>query len=257
MWNGADRHAWALGCKFVFALDDRLAELVELWEIPFGVTAQLRTILELVEAEPTSITTVRDPERGVELHVADSLAGLAVTALREAATIADLGSGGGFPGLVLAAALPESRITLVESVGKKCRFLERTAEAAGLRNVTVVNARAEAWWDGIGSQDVVTARALAPLNVVVEYAAPLLVDGGSLVAWKGRRDPSAEADGVVAAEIVGLEPAEGDPIPVETSIHGAEARHLYVYLKVRETPSEFPRREGMARKRPLQGSAAA
>jgi 16S rRNA (guanine527-N7)-methyltransferase len=241
----------------VLALDDRLAELAELWELPVGVPAQLRTILELVEAEPTSITTVRDPARGVELHVADSLAGLAVTALREATAIADLGSGGGFPGLVLAAALPESRITLVESVGKKCRFLERTADAAGLRNVTVVNARAEAWWDGLGTQDVVTARALAPLNVVVEYAAPLLVEGGSLVAWKGRRDPSAEADGVIAAEIVGLEPADGDPIPVETSIHGAEARHLYVYLKVRETPCEFPRREGMARKRPLQGSAAA
>jgi 16S rRNA (guanine527-N7)-methyltransferase len=242
--------------RTVLCVDDRLSELAELWELPAGVPAQLRTILDLVQAEPTSITTVRDPERGVDLHVADSLAGLAVPALREAATIADLGTGGGFPGLALAAALPETRVTLVESVGKKCNFLRRTADAAGLTNVTIVNARAEAWWDGLGTQDVVTARALAPLNVVVEYAAPLLVEGGALVAWKGRRDPSAEADGVVAAEIVGLEPAE-DPIPVETSIHGAEARHLYVYLKVRETPSEFPRREGMARKRPLQGSAAA
>ena len=167
-------------------------------------------------------------------------------------------AGGGFPGLALAAALPQTRVTLVESVGKKCKFLRRDGGRRRPRATsTVVNARAEAWWDGLGTQDVVTARALAPLNVVVEYAAPLLVEGGSLVAWKGRRDPSAEADGVVAAEIVGLEPADGDPIPVETSIHGAEARHLYVYLKVRETPSEFPRREGMARKRPLQGSAAA
>jgi 16S rRNA (guanine527-N7)-methyltransferase len=243
--------------RAVLCVDDRLSELAELWELPAGVPAQLRMILDLVEAEPTSITTVRDPERGVDLHVADSLAGLAVPALRDAATIADLGSGGGFPGLALAAALPDSRVTLVESVGKKCNFLRRTAHATGLHNVEVVNARAEAWWDGLGTQEVVTARALAPLNVVVEYAAPLLAEGGSLVAWKGRRDPSAEADGVAAAEIVGLEPADGDPIPVETSIHGAEARHLYVYLKVRETPSEFPRREGMARKRPLQGSAAA
>ena len=132
----------------MFAVDDRLAELAELWELPAGVTAQLRTILELVEAEPTSITTVRDPERGVELHVADSLAGLAVPALREAATIADLGSGGGFPGLVLAAALPETRVTLVESVGKKCEFLAAHRRGRGSANVTVVNARAEAWWDG-------------------------------------------------------------------------------------------------------------
>jgi 16S rRNA (guanine527-N7)-methyltransferase len=235
-------------------VDLRLEELAQLYALPPKAPATLRTLLELVQAEPTSITTVRDPERGVDLHVADSLAGLAVPAVREARSIADLGSGGGFPGLVLAAVLPEARVTLVESVGKKCKFLARAADALGLHNVDVVNARAEAWQAGLGTQEVVTARALAPLNVIVEYAAPLLVDGGAFVAWKGRRDPSAEADGVAAADIVGLEPADSDPIPVETSIHGADARHLYVYLKVRETPDEFPRREGMARKRPLQAS---
>lgn len=235
-------------------VDLRLEELAQLYALPPEAPATLRALLELVQAEPTSITTVRDPERGVDLHVADSLAGLAVPALQEARTIADLGSGGGFPGLVLAAVLPYTRVTLVESVGKKCKFLQRAADTLGLRNVVVVNARAEAWRDGLDSQEVVTARALAPLNVIVEYAAPLLVEGGAFVAWKGRRDPSAEADGVAAADIVGLEPADSDPIPVETSIHGADARHLYVYLKVRETPEEFPRREGMARKRPLQAS---
>jgi 16S rRNA (guanine527-N7)-methyltransferase len=235
-------------------VDIRLADLSQLWELPLDAPAKLRALLDLVQAEPTSITTVRDPERGVDLHVADSLAGLAVPALREARSIADLGTGGGFPGLVLAVVRPDARVTLVESVGKKCKFLERAAEALDLPNVEVVNARAEAWHAGLGTQDVVTARALAPLNVIVEYAAPLLVEGGAFVAWKGRRDPSAEADGVAAADIVGLEPADPDPIPVETSIHGADARHLYVYLKVRETPEEFPRREGMARKRPLQAS---
>ena len=99
----------------MLCVENRLSELAELWELPARVPAQLRTILDLVQAEPTSITTVRDPERGVDLHVADSLAGLAVPALREASTIADLGSGGGFPGLALAAALPETRVTLVES----------------------------------------------------------------------------------------------------------------------------------------------
>lgn len=236
-------------------VDNRLADLAQLWELAPDAPEKLRRILDLVQAEPTSITTVRDPERGVDLHVADSLAGLAVPALRSARTIADLGTGGGFPGLALAAVLPHAQVTLVESVGKKCKFLRRAADEVGLNNVEVVNARAEAWHAGLGTQDVVTARALAPLNVIVEYAAPLLDDGGTFIAWKGRRDPSAEADGVAAADIVGLEPA--DLIPVETSIHGADARHLYVYLKVRETPSQFPRREGMARKRPLQGSITA
>jgi 16S rRNA (guanine527-N7)-methyltransferase len=233
-------------------VDDRLAQLALRWELPPAAPEQLRTILAVVQDEPTSITTVRDPERGVDLHISDALSGLAVPALREAATVADLGSGGGFPGLALATALPHARVTLVESVGKKCRFLRRAADAAGLANVEVVNARAEAWPEGLAGQDVVTARALGPLNVVVEYAAPLLREGGSFVAWKGKRDPSAEADGVGAAEVVGLEPT--DLISVE-SIAGD--RHLYVYLKVRETPSQFPRREGMARKRPLQGSITA
>jgi 16S rRNA (guanine527-N7)-methyltransferase len=236
------------------AVDRRLAQLAEQHDLPEVAPRQLRTILERVEAEPTSITTVRDPAQGVELHVADSLTGLDVPAVRGARTIADLGAGGGFPGLVLAAALPDTAVTLVESVGKKCEFLRRTADAVGLANVSVVNARAEGWRDGLGSQDVVTARALAPLNVLAEYAAPLLVDGGALVAWKGRRDPSEEADGIHAAELLGLEPA----MPIATSrLPGADERHLYVYLKVRPTPDRFPRREGIARKRPLQASTRA
>jgi 16S rRNA (guanine527-N7)-methyltransferase len=233
-------------------VDERLAELAERWDLPREAPPQLRRILELVQAEPTSITTVRDPAQGVDVHVADSLAGLAVPELRRATRVADLGAGGGFPGLVLAAALPRAHVTLVESVGKKCEFLRRTAAAVGLPNVAVVNARAESWSDGIGAHGVVTARALAPLNVLAEYAAPLLEEGGRLIAWKAKRDPAEEADAVHAAELLGLEPLP----PLAAATHpGADERRLYVYLKVSPTPSRFPRREGMARKRPLHPSS--
>jgi 16S rRNA (guanine527-N7)-methyltransferase len=232
-------------------VDERLTELAARWALPDGAPAQLRGILEAVAEEPTSITTVRDPARGVDLHVADSLTGLAVPELRSARTIADLGAGGGFPGLVLAAARPEATVTLVESVGKKADFLRRTADAVDLTNVNVVTGRAESWVEGLSAQDVITARAVAPLSVLAEYAAPLLKEGGCLVAWKGRRDLSEEADGMHAAQLLGLEPR--DPIPVET-IPGADERRLYVYLKVSATPARFPRREGMARKRPLRPS---
>lgn len=227
---------------------ERLAELSERWALPASAAGQLRTILEAVEDEPTSITTVRDPAKGVDQHVADSLAGLELPELRAARAIADLGAGGGFPGLVLAAALPEATVTLVESVGKKCAFLRRAAQAAELENVVVVNARAEVRHGGPAGQDVVTARALAPLNVLAEYAAPLLHHGGALVAYKGRRDATEEADGAAAASILGLAPQP--PVAI-TPFPGAEARHLYLYLKVGPTPDRFPRREGMARKRPL------
>jgi 16S rRNA (guanine527-N7)-methyltransferase len=149
---------------------------------------------------------------------------------------------------VLAAALPEARVSLVESASRKCAFLERAVAAAGLPNVDVVHARAEEWREGLGACDAVTARALAPLGVLAEYAAPLLVPGGVLVAYKGMRDPAEEADGDRAAGVLGLEPrppAAVDPFP------GADHRHLYVYSKVRDTPDRFPRRPGMARKRPL------
>jgi 16S rRNA (guanine527-N7)-methyltransferase len=232
----------------VTRVDDRLAELAERWELPPGAPGQLRTILDLVASEPTSITTVREPERAVDLHVADSLVGLAVPALRRAGTIADLGAGGGFPGLALAVALPTARVALVESVGRKCDFLRRAAAAAGLGNVVVVNARAEEWRDGLAGQDVVTARALAPLNVLAEYAAPLLRDGGTLVAWKGRRDPAEERDGATAARVLGVE--SEDVVAVE--VPGTAERHLHLYLKVGPTPPGYPRRAGMARKRPLR-----
>jgi 16S rRNA (guanine527-N7)-methyltransferase len=233
-------------------VDERIAELVARWALPEQAPQQLRGILDAVEQEPTSITTVRDPAQGVDVHVADSLAGLTVEELREARSVADLGAGGGFPGLVLAVALPEAQVTLVESVGKKTDFLRRAADAVGLANVKVVTGRAERWPEGIGAHDVVTARALAPLNVLAEYAAPLLREGGRLIAWKAKRDPSEERDGLFAADVLGLEP---QPTIASETFPGADERHLYVYLKVRPTPARFPRREGMARKRPLQPSA--
>jgi 16S rRNA (guanine527-N7)-methyltransferase len=229
----------------------RLAALAAGYELPPAAAGQLATVLELVAAEPTSITTVRDPALAVDVHVADSLTGLELDAVRGALRVADLGSGGGFPGLALAAALPEARFALVESVGKKCAFLRRAAEAAGLGNVDVVQARAESWPAGIGAHDLVTARALAPLPVLVEYAAPLLEVGGALVAWKGRRDPAEERDGAAAAQQLGMDPPAAHP--VEGPRRGEE-RHLYLSSKVMETPPGYPRREGMARKRPIRAS---
>lgn len=216
--------------------------------LPAAFAGQMATILDLLADEPTSVSSVREPAVAMRVHVEDSLDGLRVPAVRAAGTIADLGAGAGFPGLVLAAALPAARVVLVESVGRKCAFIDRAAAAAALDNAEVVNARAEEWAAGIARCDVVTARALAPLTALVEYAAPLLVPGGVLVAWKGRRDAEEEADGAAAAAATGMELTEVLAVPPRT---GADERHLYVYSKVSETPAKFPRRAGMARKRPI------
>ena len=141
------------------------------------------------------------------------------------------------PGLVLAAALPDAAVALVEATGRKCLFLARAAERMGLENVEIVDARAESWAEGIGSRDLVTARAVAPLAVLVEYAAPLLAVDGALVAWKGRRDAAEERDGAAAAAATGLEPGG---VRAVQPWFGAEHLHLHLYVKVASTPNRFP-----------------
>ena len=230
----------------------RRAELSARYGLPAGAEDRLARLLELVAAEPAAITTVRDPAEGVDAHVADSLAALDLPAVRAARRVADLGSGGGFPGLALAIALPAARVALVESVGRKCAFLAEAADELGLAHVEVVNARAEAWEEGMGAHELVVARALAPLPVLVEYAAPLLEPGGLLVAWKGRRDAVEEADGAAAAKALGMSAPEAravEPFPA------ARDRHLYLSSKVSPTPDRYPRRPGMARKRPILASS--
>ena len=152
-------------------------------------------------ADPSAPTSVHDRREVENVHIADSLVGLEVPAVKEAARIVDLGSGAGPPGLVLAIARPEAEVVLVESVGKKCAWLERTVSALGLENVRVVCARAEELEEE--PFDVVTARALASLPVLCEYAAPLLREGGALVAWKGAVDAREDADGLHAARCWG------------------------------------------------------
>ena len=180
------------------------------------------------------------------MHIADSLVGLEVDAVREAGRIVDLGSGAGPPGLVLAIARPEAEVVLVESVGKKCSWLERTVEELGLENVRVACARVEELDEE--PFDVVTARALAALPVLCEYAAPLLREGASLVAWKGAVDAQEDTDGLHAAEVLGLERVE---VLAVHPYEGSERRTLHVFRKVAPTPAGYPRRPGMAAKRPL------
>jgi 16S rRNA (guanine527-N7)-methyltransferase len=230
----------------------RLGRLTARYGLPAGAETRLAALLRLVEAEPSAITTVRDPIEGADVHVADSLVALDLPAVRAARRIADLGSGGGFPGLALAIALPDARVALVESVGRKCAFLAGAASELGLGNVEVVNARAEAWEEGLGAHDLVVARALAALPVLVEYAAPLLAPGGHLVAWKGRLDTAEVADGGAAAETLGMSLPQASAVE---PFDGARDRHLYLSSKVSPTPSRYPRRPGMARKRPIRASS--
>ena len=206
-----------------------------------------------LESEPDPPTKLLG-EEAVEGHVADSLSGIEVAELGAARRIADVGSGAGFPGLVLAIALSPARIDLIESQGRKTAVIDRLLQAAQVENARSVTSRAEEWagkpppFGGRESYDAVTARAVAPLGVLAEYASPLLREGGVLVAWKGARDASEEAAADAAAGKLGLQVRE--PLRVQP-FASARERHLHVLVKTRPTPEGFPRRPGMAGKRPL------
>jgi len=198
-------------------------------------------------SEPAAPTSVHDPAQARDVHLADSLAGLEVDAIAGAGAIADLGSGAGLPGLTLAIALPDTEFCLVESSGRKCSWIGTSSKRLGLENVRVACARVEEL--GEGGFDVVTARALASLPVLCEYAAPLLREGGALVAWKGAVDAEEETDGLAAAEVVGL---RREDVRAVAPYRGSERRTLHVYRKIAPTPGGYPRRPGMAVKRPLR-----
>ena len=229
---------------------ERCRELTDRFELPPRSAEKLNALLKFVITGPSSLTNVRDPAAAVELHIADSLAGLELRQIRAATTIADLGSGGGFPGLVLAIALPDAQLTLVESAARKADFLRETAEAMTLDNVAVVAERAELWALEAREQDVVTSRALASTSILLEYAAPLLRVGGSLVAWKGSLGDGELADAAFAAQELQM----SSPLTVEVTedlVRGADRRQLIVSEKLAATPGRYPRRPGIAKKRPL------
>lgn len=211
--------------------------------------AALEKVLELLAVERASVSSVTTPGRAWKVHVADSLTGLEIPDLRKAPTIADIGSGAGFPGLALAAALPEARVDLIESVGRKCEFIQRAIDAAGITNAHVINARSEelAQAEGREAYAAVTARAVGRLSTLAELASPLLIDGGVLVAWKGKRDPDEEAQLANASPALAM---QAEQILHVGPYAGSEHRHLHLLRKSGPTPQKLPRRPGMAKKRP-------
>jgi 16S rRNA (guanine527-N7)-methyltransferase len=211
--------------------------------------ASLRRVLELLAHDPRSLTSVREPAAGWDVHVADSLAGLEIPELRGATSIADLGAGAGFPGLALAAALPAAAVDLIESVGRKAAFIAEAARAGSLPNARPIPRRSEEWArepppaGGREAYDAVSARAVGSLAAVAELASPLLREDGILVAWRGRRDAAEEAALAAAAPRLAMAP---ERVVAVTPYPASRNRHLHVVRKVGPTPAGLPRRPGRA-----------
>jgi 16S rRNA (guanine527-N7)-methyltransferase len=215
---------------------DFIDGLAAQYALPPASVARLATLAAMV-LDPNEDALANRPaaQKLVVNRIANSVAAVELEQVRSARRIADIGSGLGFPGLMLAAALPDASVVLIDKEARRCAFLRRAVAAMGLANVEVVHKHVQSWSQGFESFELVTMRSVARPSVAVRFAAPLLTVGGTALIWGNvKREPEKEADAEAAAEVVGLRPIT---VLVATPV-GAARRHLYVYEKVAATSME-------------------
>lgn len=211
---------------------------------------QLAQYLELLleTNKQFNLTSVRDVDEAWERHILDSAA--AASLLPQTGSLADVGSGGGLPGIPLAILRPEMDLTLIEATAKKTRFLEQAVQSLELPRVRVIQTRAETAGQDPelrGRFQMVTARAVAPLNILLELTIPLLCIGGELLAFKGRKAAEEVAAARTAARLLGA--SELSLRQNLTGLHADSA--LVAARKIRPTPAGYPRLPGTPKKNPL------
>jgi 16S rRNA (guanine527-N7)-methyltransferase len=203
--------------------------------MPTELDPRLERWLDALLGTP-GLTAIREREQARLEHVLDSLQAVPLVERFEG-PIADVGSGGGAPGIPLAAAFPDRTVTLIESQMRKCGFLERFRP--DFPNLRVVCGRAEE--QEVDAFGVVVAKALAPPPVALEWCLPLVKPGGAAILFVG----------ALEQDLIGVASQLGGGVPEPHPIAGARNRRLLVVRKLEPTPKGFPRRAGMARKRPL------
>jgi 16S rRNA (guanine527-N7)-methyltransferase len=215
--------------------------------LPPATAGALVALLDRLAVEPQNLTAIEGLDEGLDRHLADSLAALALPEIAAATGLVDLGSGAGFPGLALAHARPDLAVTLVESERRKADWLRRAS--AGLRNVRVVADRSEHLArEERERHPLAVARALGAPPVALELAAPLVEVGGFVALWRTLPiAPGAEGDTAAAARELGLVPRP----PMRLTPFPGARRAVQLFEKTSPTPARFPRRAGRAAKRPL------
>jgi 16S rRNA (guanine527-N7)-methyltransferase len=203
--------------------------------------------------EEANVIGTRDFGRILLDHVLDSLSCYLFRPVADAGRLADVGSGGGLPGIPIKICVPGMGLTLIESTGKKARFLRRVVDELPLTGTEVVGGRVEDASRKVehrGMYDVATARAVARLSVLAEYCVPLLKVGGWVVSMKGRLPDEELSEGERAAEKLGAKVSGQIRVPHLPEV-GEKERRLVVIQKVRETPGKYPRNVGVPAKKPL------
>ena len=213
-----------------------------------GLIPRLAGFAELVleRNQVMNLTAITEPSAFAGLHLLDSLSLIPLAGL-SSGTVVDVGTGAGFPGVPLAIALPEARVTLLDSLGKRIEFLRETCGALGLENTRCVHARAEEF--GEREQfDWAVSRAVAPLPMLCELSLPLVRVGGRFLAMKSSHSQEELDEAGRAISILGgrVDWVKDYPIP------GAEIQHRLICIeKTTPTPRKYPRRFSQLKKQPL------
>lgn len=196
-----------------------------------------------------NLTAITEPEEVAVKHMIDSL--LAFEAAMAGKTLVDVGTGAGFPGVPLKIYCPSLKVTLVDSLGKRLRFLEQVISELGLKGIRCEHLRAE---DAGRSKkhreqyDYVTARAVARLSVLSEYCLPLAKKGGQFIALKGSRYADEIEEGEAAVKILGGKIISAEPVKLPGLDDG---RAIIKIAKIKATPAQYPRKAGTPEKQPL------
>lgn len=242
-------------------MENELASLLSAWDIPVTDRQQeqfaLYRELLLDWNAKINLTRITEPDAVTRLHFLDSLALMRSELPLDNASLIDVGTGAGFPGIPLKIMNPSLHLTLLDALDKRCRFLQEVADRLGLRDtgsVTVLHGRAE----DIGAAgraghlreqfDFVTSRAVAKLNILCEYALPLLKIGGIFASYKLDDDTELK-DAEKAMQVLS---ASSDKKIVYELPETEPARAVYLIRKNGPTPEKYPRRAGVPEKKPLQ-----
>lgn len=196
-----------------------------------------------------NLTAITEPEEVAVKHMVDSL--LAFDTSFKNKTLVDVGTGAGFPGIPLKIYCSSLKVTLIDSLGKRLKFLENVISELGLTDITCEHARAEDAGKNKKFRekyDIVTARAVARLSVLSEYCLPLVKPGGMFIALKGSKYAEEISEGEQALKILGGKLISSDEVKLPGLDDG---RAIVKIKKIKPTPAAYPRKAGTPDKQPL------
>ena len=195
--------------------------------------------------EVMNLTAITEPEAVAKLHLLDSLTVLSCADLA-GKTLIDVGCGAGFPGVPLAIASPETKVTLLDSLGKRMKWLETVLPTLGVSAECVTARAEEAVADRRETYDFATSRAVARLNILLELTAPYVRIGGAVLAMKGSAAQEELAEAKNAIRKLGLKLEKVHTFPIDGAEHS-----VIVLRKVAPTPAQYPRRVAKIKQQPL------